>query len=108
MFKFKLGDEVQVISGKDKGKKGKVQKVLENENKLVVTGVNIYKRHKKATKNQQSGIFEVTRPITTAKVQIICPKCGKLTKVGFQVNGKTKERICKKCNGVLTLQRSKK
>jgi len=108
MFKFKIGDEVQVTSGKDKGKKGKVQKVLEQENKLIVAGVNLYKRHKKATRNVKSGIFEVTRPITTAKLQIICPKCGKPTRVGFQENGKTKDRICKKCKGVLTFERSKK
>lgn len=108
MFKFKTGDEVLVMAGKDKGKKGKVQKVLENEDKLIVSGVNLYKRHKKATRNQKSGIFEVTRPITTAKLQIVCPKCGKPTRVGFQQNGKTKERICKKCKGVVTSERIKK
>lgn len=109
MFKFKLGDEVLVTSGRDKGQKGKIQKVLEKENKLMVAGVAIYKRHKKASRSQGAGIFEVTRPINTASVAIICPKCGKPTKVAFKINGKTKERICKKCGGVITItERSKK
>lgn len=108
MYKFKVGDEILVTMGRDKGKKGKVQKVLENENKLVVTGINIYKRHRKASKNQGAGIYEVTRPIPTASIAIICPKCGKVTKVGFQISGKNKERICKKCKAVITTEKNKK
>ncbi|KKR78038.1 MAG: 50S ribosomal protein L24 [Candidatus Curtissbacteria bacterium GW2011_GWA1_40_9] len=108
MFKFKTGDEVIVTAGRDKGKKGKVQKVWGKEYKLTVSGVNIYKRHKKATRSQKSGIFEVNRPITVANVQIICPKCGKQTKISFQTIGKFKERVCKKCKGIVTVERSKK
>lgn len=108
MFKFKVGDEILITAGRDKGQKGKVQRVYLQESKLTVGGVNIYKRHKKATRNQGAGIFEVTRPISTAAVAIICSKCGKPTKVGFKVTGKTKERICKKCGGVITIERSKK
>lgn len=108
MFKFKVGDEVLVTSGRDKGKKGKIQKVLIKENKLVVGGVNLYKRHKKATRNQKAGIFDVTRPVTTASVAIICSKCGKPTKIEFKVNANTKERICKKCGGTIIAERNKK
>ncbi len=108
MFKFKVGDDVLVTAGRDKGKKGKVQKVWIKENKLTVSGVNIYKRHKKATKNQGSGIFEVTRPLSLANLQIICPKCSKPTKIAFQQKGKSKERICKKCKGIITVEGSKK
>lgn len=102
MFKFKAQDQVKVVSGKDKGKTGKIEKVILKEEKIVVSGVNIYKRHKKVTKNQPAGIFEITRPINVSKVALICPKCQKLTRVGFIVENKSKKRICKKCKGVLS------
>lgn len=108
MFKFQLGDEVLVTAGRDKGSKGKVQKVWLKEKKLTVSGVNIYKRHRKATKNQGSGIFEVNRPISVANVKIICPKCSKPTKIGFLLKGNSKERVCKNCKGVITVERGKK
>ena len=101
MFKFKAGDEVLVTAGRDKGKKGRVQKVITRENKVVVEGINIYKRHKKATKNQKSGIYEVARPIPLANVVVVCPKCSRLTRIGFRIEGSKKYRICKKCNGRL-------
>lgn len=101
MFKFKVGDEIVVTAGRDKGKKGKVEKVLLKENRLIVEKINIYKRHRKVTRNQPAGIYEIARPITTANVAIICPKCGKPTKVGFVIENKIKTRICKKCQGRL-------
>lgn len=101
MFKFKIGDEVLVTMGRDKGKKGKVEKVFARENRLLVTGVNLYKRHKKVSRNRPAGIFEITRPIETAKVAIICSKCLKPTRVGFTFDGNNKKRICKKCGGSL-------
>lgn len=101
MIKYKKGDEVVVSSGKDKGKKGKIEKVLANESKVVVTGINTYKRHRKASRNQPAGIFEITRPVNFAKVSIVCPKCGKPTRVGIQTEDKSKNRYCKKCKGVL-------
>lgn len=102
MFKFKVSDEVLITAGRDKGKKGKIQKVLTDENKVVVTGVNIYKRHRKATKSQKAGIYEITRPVPVANVSIICPKCSKPTRIGFLIEGKNKYRICKKCKGKIT------
>lgn len=102
MFKYKVGDEVQITIGKDKSKKGKVEKVIQKENKLVVAGVNLYKRHRKVSQKQRAGIFEITRPILASKVAIICPKCGKATRVGFILEAKTKVRICKKCKGRLS------
>lgn len=102
MYKFKVGDEVLITSGHEKGKKGKVEKVLPREDKLVVAGVNIYKRHKKATRTQSAGIFETVRPIPVANLAIICPKCAKTTRVGFKLEGKTKHRICKKCKGQIS------
>ena len=102
MYKFKVGDQVKVIAGKDKGKSGKIEKIFARENKLVVSGVNIYKRHKKVTRNEPAGIFEITRPIGISKISLICPKCQKLTRVAFSLEGKTKKRICKKCKGVIS------
>ncbi len=108
MFKFKIGDEVMVVNGRDKGKKGLIEKVFVKDNKVVISGVNIYKRHKKATRTQKAGIFEVTRPVNVASIAIICPKCGKQTRAGFKNEGKTKTRICKKCSGVITVKRGQK
>lgn len=97
MFKYKVGDEVLITSGKEKGKKSKIEKVLPGENKLIVAGINIYKRNKKATRSEKSGIFEVVRPISVASVQVICPKCIKPTRIGFALFDNHKNRICKKC-----------
>lgn len=101
MFKFKVGDEILILSGKDKTKKGKIEKVFQKEAKIIVSGVNIYKRHKKASRSQKSGIYEIARPIDVSKVAIVCPKCAKPTRVGFLIDTKTKKRICKKCKGVI-------
>ena|SRR3989344_6882624 len=97
MFKYKIGDEILVTAGREKGKKGKIIKVLPKENRVVVGGVNVYKRHKKVTKNQPAGIYDITRPISVASIAIICPKCNRITRVGFEKEGKVKNRICKKC-----------
>lgn len=102
MLKLKAGDEIIIATGKDKGKKGKIEKVLASENKILVPGINVYKRHRKVSKNQRAGIFHVERPVAIAKVMVICPNCGKPTRVGFKMEGKdTKVRICKKCKGVI-------
>jgi len=97
MFKFKVGDEVLVTVGRDKGKKGKIEKVFPRLGKITVDSVNIYKRHKKVTRSQAAGIYEIARPIDVAKVAIICLKCAKPTRAGFLIEGKNKVRICRKC-----------
>lgn len=102
MFKFKIGDQILITVGKDKGKKGKIEKVFASDNKVTVAGINVYKRHKKVTKNQAAGIYEINRPIDVAKVALICPKCQKQTRVGFLLEGKVKKRVCKKCKGGLS------
>src|SRR3990167_2735472 len=108
MFKLKVNDEIVVTSGGSKGKKGKIEKVLVSENKVVVNGMNIYKRHKKATRTQAAGIFEITRPLPVSNVALICPKCGKQTKVNFIKEGNEKVRVCKKCKGKITSERKSK
>ena|SRR3990172_1420834 len=104
MFKYKIGDEVLITAGREKSKKGKIEKVFPKENKVVVGGVNVYKRHKKVSRKQPAGIYEITRPLTVASIALICPKCNKPTRVGFEIEGKTKIRLCKKCKGQINFK----
>ena len=103
MQKFKKGDTVIITIGKDKGQKGPVEKVWPKEHKLIVKGKNIYKKHTKAQgEGQKGGIIEKSRPFVFSKVALLCPKCQKKTRVGFQLNKDGKTRICKKCGQVIS------
>lgn len=104
-MKIKKGDKIIVMTGKDKGRKGLVEKIYKKTHVAIVTGINQYKRHvKKNEKMPQGGIVEIPRPIDVSKISLICPKCGKIAKIGYYVEknlpagrqGK-KIRICKKC-----------
>lgn len=96
---FKVGDKVVVIAGSNKGKEGKIIKTLKKENRVVVEGVNIVKKHQKATGASTGGILEVEAPIHASNVMIIDPKTKKRTRIGHTTdkNGK-KIRITKKSN----------
>ncbi len=97
-MKLKKGDQILVTSGKDKGRKGKVDVVDLKHNTIIVAGVNMYKRHeKKRDEQHQGGIVEYARALDMGKVALLCPKCGKPTRVGYVVTKGEKERICKKC-----------
>ena len=101
-MKIKKGDTVQVLSGNDKGKKGEVLEVMPKTDSVVVKGVNVRKKHVKARKQgQESGILSVESPIYASKAAVVCPKCGKATKVGFTMEKDGKVRICKKCSAKL-------
>jgi large subunit ribosomal protein L24 len=101
-MKFKVGDEIKVTLGKDKGKTGKIEKVMPKENKVVVAGVNMYKKHIKPTMQGQAGsVAERIRPLATSKIALVCPKCKKVTRIGYKLDGKEKKRICKKCEAAL-------
>ena len=96
---FKVGDEVVVITGSDKGKKGKIIKTLKEENKVVVEGVHVVKKHEKATAQSGSGIIEVEAPIAASNVMIIDPKTKKRTRIGHTTDKNNKKiRIAKKSN----------
>lgn len=98
-MKLKRNDEVIVIRGKDKDKKGKIEKVISSENKVLIPGLNIYKRHMKSRmQNKPSEIIEITKPFFVSNVALICPNCHKKTRVGYKIENKEKIRICKKCN----------
>lgn len=97
-MKLKKGDQVKVRSGKDKGKTGKVEKVYSKENKILVAGINEYKRHVKAqTQTQKSEIITIIKPLPLSAVSLVCPNCKKETRVGFKIDGDEKLRICRKC-----------
>ena len=99
---FKTGDKVVVISGKDKGKEGKIIKVLRNENRVVVEGVNIVKKHVKGNGQTAGSINEVEAPIHASNVMIIDPKTKKPTRIGHSVNKDGKKiRVAKKSNSSL-------
>jgi large subunit ribosomal protein L24 len=98
----RVGDTVLVISGKDKGKKGKVENVNPETNRCVVTGVNMVIKHKKArSQTQKSERKSIEGTIDISNVMIICPKCDKATRVSNTRKDGIKHRICKKCGEVL-------
>lgn len=95
---IKRDDKVIVLSGKDKGKSGKVIAADPKAEKVVVEGVNVATKHQKAQKKgQDGGILKIETPIYVSKVQLVCPKCGKGTRVGHKIADGKKVRVCKKC-----------
>lgn len=97
-MKLKKGDLVKIVLGKDKGKTGKIEKVLSRINKVLVTGVNQYKRHLKArSQGQSSEIVTITKPLAIANVALICPHCKVQTRIGFSIVKNDKIRVCRKC-----------
>ncbi len=98
----KNGDTVLVITGKDKGKTGKVLEVFPKNNRVLVEGVNIVSKHKKArTQQEQSAIIKKNAPIDASNVMVVCSVCGKATRVAHkEIDGK-KVRVCKKCSASL-------
>ena len=101
-MKIKKGDNVQVLSGNDKGKTGEVLEVIPKEDKIIVKGVNVRQKHIKARKQgDESGIIPVECSIPSSKVNIVCSKCGKATKIGYSIEKDEKVRVCKKCGAKL-------
>ena len=95
---IKKDDKVIVLSGKDKGKQGKVLSADPKAMKVVVEGVNVATKHQKPMKQgQDGGIIKVETPIYVSKVQLVCPKCGKGTRVGHKIADGKKVRVCRKC-----------
>ena len=99
---IKKGDTVVVLSGKDKGKQGKVQATVPSEAKVVVEGVNVASRHQKPRKQgEEGGIIKLETPIYACKVMVVCPKCGKPTRVAHKIADGKKTRVCKHCGAEL-------
>ena len=97
-MKLRKGDQVQVIAGKDLGKTGEITRVIVNADKVIVDGVNVAKRHQRATKaTMQGGIIDKDMPIHVSNVAIVCTSCGKHSRIGYRMDGDTKVRVCRKC-----------
>lgn len=105
--KIRKGDKVEVISGReeDKGKRGEVIRVMPDDSRIVVQGINVRTKHQSQVRAQNRSInpgrvrFEA--PVFLANVMLVCPKCSKLTRVGLSRQGETVQRVCKKCNATI-------
>jgi len=97
-IKIKKGDEVIMLNGKDKGKKGKVLKIVRKSNRVVVDGLNLVKKNLKPKKQGEKGeVITMPRAVDISNVAIFCPRCNKGVRVGFRLSGEQKMRICRKC-----------
>jgi len=103
--KIRKGDTVEVITGRDKGKRGEVIRVLPKEGRVVVQGVNIRKKHQQQVQAQgrtiTPGIIEFEAPVDISNVMLVCPKCDEPTRVGVRRTDGIVERICKRCGAVI-------
>ncbi|PIR97838.1 MAG: 50S ribosomal protein L24 [Candidatus Colwellbacteria bacterium CG10_big_fil_rev_8_21_14_0_10_42_22] len=97
-MKIKKGDKVIVLKGKDSGKSGKVLRIMPEDSRLVIEGLNLLKKTVRAKKGGEKGqVIDTPSPINLANVQLICSSCNKATRVGYRIKGSKKERYCKKC-----------
>jgi large subunit ribosomal protein L24 len=97
-MKIRKGDTVQVIAGKDLGKVGEVTRVIPETERVIVDGVNVAKRHQRATQaTMQGGIIDKDMPVHVSNVAIVCTSCGTRTRIGYRFDGDTKVRVCRKC-----------
>lgn len=103
MYKIRRGDTVQVVKGKDLGKKGKVLKIFTAKRRALVEGVNFLKKHKrKSQKDQQGGIVSIESPIGLGNLMVVCKSCSRPVRVGFKVQeNAAKVRFCKACKETL-------
>lgn len=97
-MKIRKGDKVKIMAGKDKGKDGVIDRVYPKQEKILIQGINLIKKHiKKNQELPQGGIVDIPKPIRVSSVMLICPKCSKTTRVGFKLDKNKKVRSCKKC-----------
>lgn len=99
--KIKKGDKVAILAGRDKGKTGEVTKVMPSENRVIVAGANMVKRHNRPTQTTPGGIEEKEAPIHVSNVALVDPKSGEATRVGFEVRDGKKVRVAKKSGEVI-------
>ena len=105
--KIRKGDTVEVISGReeDKGKRGEVIKVLPDEARIVIQGVNLRKKHQRQVQTRgrtmTPGIIEFEAPVSISNVMLVCPRCNEASRVGVQRDGKEVQRVCKNCQALI-------
>ena len=96
-MKLRKGDRVRVLSGKDVGREGEITRVIPERNRVIIDGVNVAKKHQRATKaTMQGGIIDKDMPIHVSNVAIVCNTCGP-TRIGYRFDGNDKIRVCRKC-----------
>ena len=101
-MKIKKGDQVKLMAGKDNGKTGKVLRVFAPEGKIIVEGLNMIKKHVRPRKEGERGQrLELPAKLNMSNAMLVCPKCGKTTRVGYKKEGEKNVRMCKKCNSVI-------
>lgn len=101
-MKIKKGDTVFVTSGKAKGKTGPVLRVIKDTDRVMIDGINLYKKFVKSrTPGTPTQQIELPRSINISNVALVCPSCKKPTRIGYKVDGDTKSRVCKKCNAII-------
>ena len=103
--KVRRGDQVRVMTGKDRGKEGRILAVFPQDSRVIIQGVNLVKRHLKlraarGRAGQEGGIITKEAPVHISNVQIVCPSCGP-TRIGYQIKDDAKTRVCRKCGGDL-------
>lgn len=100
--KIVTGDQVLVIRGKDRGARGTVRRNMPSQDRVIVEGVNVAKKHQRGIPRvRQAGIIDMEMPMHVSKVMLVCPSCDHPTRVGFRFEGDQKVRFCKKCNTVI-------
>lgn len=100
-FKIRKDDTVEIIAGKDKGKRGAIVRVVADKDRVIVAGANLVKKAmKKRSQQDRGGIVEIEAPIHVSNVQIVCKKCGP-TRIGYKIDGDKKIRVCRKCGEAL-------
>lgn len=100
-FKLKKDDLVEVVTGKEKGKQGKILKIDPVRGRVIVEGLNMVKKAmKKRQQNDRGGIIEIEAPLHISNVMAVCKKCGP-TRLGYKIDGDKKQRVCRKCGGAL-------
>ena len=108
-MKIKQGDTVKMLYGKDSGRQGTVVAADSKKDRVVVEGLNMYKKHIKGDgRTRVSEIISISKSVPISKVMLVCPECGKPTRVGYKGEGKKKVRICKKCGKAVELKEEKK
>lgn len=100
-MKLKKNDLVKVLVGKDRGREAKIEVVKPRSGRVLLTGINAYKRHLKPRNGQKGGIIDLNRPLLASKVALLCPKCHKITRIGWQVTQDGKKRFCRKCKELI-------
>lgn len=101
-MKIRKGDKIRVMAGKDNGREGVIDRVYPKSGKVLIQKINTYKKHiKKSDKMPKGGVVEIPRAMDVSKIMLVCPKCGKLTRIGYKLEKNKKIRICRKCDSII-------